>query len=176
MTLLWRLTGVSQVNLDSETRELLMDLMETPTAETFNEAQHRIFSLMAEDSFPRFLRSTYSQHLLKALWDKTRLKPTYHLVKNVFHYLNCPYRCTDHRRVWCSCVNVNVRNVFHRNFVFAVFMRTVQMFYLKSWSFNKISFFKRDMSALQCKCYNILTCLAYEGHTQIWKAEHRKGK
>ncbi|XP_056588229.1 regulator of G-protein signaling 5 isoform X1 [Triplophysa dalaica] len=56
-----------EVNLDSETREMLMDLMETPTAETFNEAQHRIFSLMAKDSFPRFLRSTNSQHPLKAL-------------------------------------------------------------------------------------------------------------
>ncbi|XP_055060185.1 regulator of G-protein signaling 16 [Misgurnus anguillicaudatus] len=49
-----------EVNLDSETREMLTDLMETPTAETFDEAQHRIFTLMAKDSFPRFLRSTYT--------------------------------------------------------------------------------------------------------------------
>lgn len=58
---------VFQVNLDSETREVLVDLMETPTAETFDEAQNRIFTLMAKDSFPRFLRSTYTQQPLKAL-------------------------------------------------------------------------------------------------------------
>uniref|UniRef100_A0A8C2CSL3 Si:ch211-196h16.12 n=1 Tax=Cyprinus carpio TaxID=7962 RepID=A0A8C2CSL3_CYPCA len=56
-----------EVNLDSETREVLMGLMEDPTADTFDEAQQRIFSLMAKDPFPRFLRSSYSQQPLKIL-------------------------------------------------------------------------------------------------------------
>ncbi|XP_073698308.1 regulator of G-protein signaling 4-like [Garra rufa] len=56
-----------EVNLDSETREALMGLMEDPTADTFGDAQQRIFSLMAKDSFPRFLRSSYSQQALKVL-------------------------------------------------------------------------------------------------------------
>ncbi|XP_052400772.1 regulator of G-protein signaling 5 [Carassius gibelio] len=56
-----------EVNLDSETREALMGLMEEPTADTFDEAQHRIFSLMAKDSFPRFLRSSFSQQPLRVL-------------------------------------------------------------------------------------------------------------
>ncbi|XP_077101917.1 regulator of G-protein signaling 5 isoform X2 [Siphateles boraxobius] len=46
-----------EVNLDSETREGLTGQMQEPTADTFDEAQHRIFSLMAKDSFPRFQRS-----------------------------------------------------------------------------------------------------------------------
>lgn len=56
-----------EVNLDSETREVLTGLMQEPTADTFDEAQHRIFSLMAKDSFPRFLRSSYSQQPLRVL-------------------------------------------------------------------------------------------------------------
>ncbi|XP_051994333.1 regulator of G-protein signaling 5 [Xyrauchen texanus] len=59
-----------EVNLDSETRESLMDL-EAPTADTFDEAQHRIFSLMAKDSFPRFMRSSYCKQPLKALQSTT---------------------------------------------------------------------------------------------------------
>ncbi|XP_026787713.2 regulator of G-protein signaling 4 isoform X1 [Pangasianodon hypophthalmus] len=54
-----------EVNLDSETREALMDRMDTPTAETFAEAQQRIFTLMAKDSFPRFLRSPYCQQTVR---------------------------------------------------------------------------------------------------------------
>ncbi|MED6278775.1 hypothetical protein CHARACLAT_027347 [Characodon lateralis] len=46
-----------EVNLDAETRESLLSLMDVPCADTFNKAQQRIYSLMAKDSFPRFLRS-----------------------------------------------------------------------------------------------------------------------
>ncbi|XP_043093947.1 regulator of G-protein signaling 5 [Puntigrus tetrazona] len=56
-----------EVNLDSETREALVGLMEEPAADTFLQAQRRIFSLMAKDSFPRFLRSSYSQQPLRVL-------------------------------------------------------------------------------------------------------------
>ncbi|XP_060755568.1 regulator of G-protein signaling 4 [Neoarius graeffei] len=48
-----------EVNLDSETREALMDRMDTPDANTFAEAQQYIFTLMAKDSFSRFLQSPY---------------------------------------------------------------------------------------------------------------------
>lgn len=47
----------SQVNLDAETREALLSESDSPGSDTFIEAQQRIFSLMAKDSFPRFLRS-----------------------------------------------------------------------------------------------------------------------
>ncbi|XP_068606603.1 regulator of G-protein signaling 5 [Brachionichthys hirsutus] len=40
-----------EVNLDAETREELLSEMD------FDRAQQRIYSLMAKDSFPRFLRS-----------------------------------------------------------------------------------------------------------------------
>ncbi|XP_061587764.1 regulator of G-protein signaling 5 isoform X1 [Cololabis saira] len=46
-----------EVNLDAETREALLSVMDSPCADTFNKAQQRIYSLMAVDSFPRFLRS-----------------------------------------------------------------------------------------------------------------------
>uniref|UniRef100_A0A673GH42 Si:ch211-196h16.12 n=1 Tax=Sinocyclocheilus rhinocerous TaxID=307959 RepID=A0A673GH42_9TELE len=52
---------------DESTPKALFD----PTADTFGEAQQRIFSLVAKDSFPRYLRSSYSQQPLK---HKTSLK------------------------------------------------------------------------------------------------------
>uniref|UniRef100_A0A3P9IUT7 Si:ch211-196h16.12 n=1 Tax=Oryzias latipes TaxID=8090 RepID=A0A3P9IUT7_ORYLA len=45
---------LEQVNLDAETREALLGVMESPSADSFLEAQQRIYSLMAKDSFPRF--------------------------------------------------------------------------------------------------------------------------
>uniref|UniRef100_A0A3B3RFQ3 Si:ch211-196h16.12 n=1 Tax=Paramormyrops kingsleyae TaxID=1676925 RepID=A0A3B3RFQ3_9TELE len=47
-----------EVNLDSETREALVRVIEDPRADAFDEAQQSIYSLMVKDSFPRFLRST----------------------------------------------------------------------------------------------------------------------
>ncbi|KAM4603293.1 regulator of G-protein signaling 5 [Polymixia lowei] len=49
-----------EVNLDAATREALLSVMDSPSVDTFNKAQQRIYSLMAKDSFPRFLRSTHS--------------------------------------------------------------------------------------------------------------------
>ncbi|XP_076001687.1 regulator of G-protein signaling 5 isoform X2 [Genypterus blacodes] len=48
-----------EVNLDAETREALLGVMDSPCAGTFTGAQQRIFTLMAKDSFPRFLRSAH---------------------------------------------------------------------------------------------------------------------
>lgn len=55
-----------EVNLDAETREGLLTVMDAPCADTFNTAQQRIFNLMAKDSFPRFLRSTYCMDTIRA--------------------------------------------------------------------------------------------------------------
>uniref|UniRef100_A0A3Q1J5F7 RGS domain-containing protein n=1 Tax=Anabas testudineus TaxID=64144 RepID=A0A3Q1J5F7_ANATE len=55
-----------EVNLDAETREALLRVIDSPCADTFNKAQQRIFSLMAKDSFPRFLRSHHCMEAIKA--------------------------------------------------------------------------------------------------------------
>ncbi|KAM4595687.1 regulator of G-protein signaling 5 [Fundulus diaphanus] len=55
-----------EVNLDAETREALLGVMDSPCADTFNEAQQRIYTLMAKDSFPRFLRSHHFAEAVKA--------------------------------------------------------------------------------------------------------------
>uniref|UniRef100_A0A3P9LTC2 Si:ch211-196h16.12 n=1 Tax=Oryzias latipes TaxID=8090 RepID=A0A3P9LTC2_ORYLA len=55
-----------EVNLDAETREALLGVMGSPSADSFLEAQQRIYSLMAKDSFPRFLRSQLCVEALKA--------------------------------------------------------------------------------------------------------------
>lgn len=55
-----------QVNLDAETREALLSVMDSLCADTFSKAQQRIYSLMAKDSFPRFLRSPHCMEAVKA--------------------------------------------------------------------------------------------------------------
>lgn len=56
----------TQVNLDAETREALLSVTDFPCADTFNDAQQRIYNLMAKDSFPRFLRSPQCMEAIKA--------------------------------------------------------------------------------------------------------------
>ncbi|XP_010740332.2 regulator of G-protein signaling 5 [Larimichthys crocea] len=55
-----------EVNLDAETREALLSVMDSVCANTFNNAQQRIYTLMAKDSFPRFLRSAHCMDAIKA--------------------------------------------------------------------------------------------------------------
>ncbi|XP_029364253.1 regulator of G-protein signaling 5 [Echeneis naucrates] len=55
-----------EVNLDAETKEALFSAMDSPCADTFKGAQQRIYSLMAKDSFPRFLRSQHCMVTIKA--------------------------------------------------------------------------------------------------------------
>ncbi|KAM9363585.1 regulator of G-protein signaling 5 [Symphorus nematophorus] len=55
-----------EVNLDAETREALLSVMDSLCANTFNEAQQRIYNLMAKDPFPRFLRSAHCMESIKA--------------------------------------------------------------------------------------------------------------
>ncbi|XP_073332246.1 regulator of G-protein signaling 5 [Pagrus major] len=54
-----------EVNLDAETREGLLAVMDSLCADTFDQAQQRIYSLMAKDSFPRFLRSAHCMEAIK---------------------------------------------------------------------------------------------------------------
>ncbi|KAJ8246226.1 hypothetical protein GJAV_G00265230 [Gymnothorax javanicus] len=54
-----------EVNLDAETREALTSMIKEPKSDTFDKAQQSIFSLMAKDSFPRFLRSSYCSGTLR---------------------------------------------------------------------------------------------------------------
>ncbi|XP_030285053.1 regulator of G-protein signaling 5 [Sparus aurata] len=55
-----------EVNLDAETRESLLAVMDSLCADTFDKAQQRIYSLMAKDSFPRFLRSAHCMEAIKS--------------------------------------------------------------------------------------------------------------
>lgn len=55
-----------EVNLDAETREALLSVTGSPRADTFSNAQQRIYNLMAKDSFPRFLRSPHCMEAIKA--------------------------------------------------------------------------------------------------------------
>ncbi|GAA6220205.1 regulator of G-protein signaling 5-like [Lates japonicus] len=55
-----------EVNLDAETREALLSVMDSPCADTFKRAQQGIYTLMAKDSFPRFLRSHHCMEAIKA--------------------------------------------------------------------------------------------------------------
>ncbi|XP_075895760.1 regulator of G-protein signaling 5 isoform X2 [Nelusetta ayraudi] len=58
--------ALQEVNLDAETREALLKAMDSVGADRFNEAQQRIYSLMAKDSFPRFLRSSQCTEAITA--------------------------------------------------------------------------------------------------------------
>ncbi|XP_041789096.1 regulator of G-protein signaling 5 [Chelmon rostratus] len=55
-----------EVNLDAETREAVLSVVDSLCADTFDKAQKRIYSLMAKDSFPRFLRSPQCMEAIKA--------------------------------------------------------------------------------------------------------------
>ncbi|XP_063128014.1 regulator of G-protein signaling 21 isoform X1 [Rattus norvegicus] len=46
-----------EINIDFSTRDLISRNIAEPTPKCFDEAQKLIYSLMAKDSFPRFLKS-----------------------------------------------------------------------------------------------------------------------
>ncbi|KAG9351060.1 hypothetical protein JZ751_024950, partial [Albula glossodonta] len=54
-----------EVNIDHETRGITKSNLEKPTSSCFDLAQHKIYTLMEKDSYPRFLRSAAYQDLLK---------------------------------------------------------------------------------------------------------------
>ncbi|PWS21365.1 hypothetical protein DKP78_23950, partial [Enterococcus faecium] len=46
-----------EVNLDSKTRELTLQLLQAPSHTSLSMAQKRIYSLLDTDCYPRFLQS-----------------------------------------------------------------------------------------------------------------------
>lgn len=47
-----------EVNLDSKTRDLTIQLLQAPSHTSLNHAQKRIYSLLDTDCYPRFLQSS----------------------------------------------------------------------------------------------------------------------
>lgn len=54
-----------QINIDFHTRNHISQNISEPTLSCFDDAQRLIYSLMAKDSFPRFLRSKEYKELAK---------------------------------------------------------------------------------------------------------------
>ncbi|NXI67578.1 RGS21 protein, partial [Anseranas semipalmata] len=54
-----------EINIDFHTRNHISQNISEPTLSCFDDAQKLIYSLMAKDSFPRFLRSKEYKELLK---------------------------------------------------------------------------------------------------------------
>ncbi|XP_053065700.1 regulator of G-protein signaling 21 [Acinonyx jubatus] len=53
-----------EINIDFSTRDLISKNIAEPTLKCFDEAQKLIYSLMAKDSFPRFLKSEIYKKLV----------------------------------------------------------------------------------------------------------------
>ncbi|XP_015253397.1 PREDICTED: regulator of G-protein signaling 1-like [Cyprinodon variegatus] len=54
-----------EVNLDSKTRDLTLQLLQAPSHTSLLPAQKRVYSLLDTDCYPRFLQSSIYQSLLK---------------------------------------------------------------------------------------------------------------
>ncbi|NWQ76582.1 RGS21 protein, partial [Columbina picui] len=54
-----------EINIDFQTKNHIAQNMSEPTLSCFDDAQRLIYSLMAKDSFPRFLRSEEYKELVK---------------------------------------------------------------------------------------------------------------
>ncbi|XP_074207552.1 regulator of G-protein signaling 21 [Camelus bactrianus] len=55
-----------EINIDFSTRDLISKNISEPTLKCFDEAQKLIYSLMAKDSFPRFLKSEIYKQLVNS--------------------------------------------------------------------------------------------------------------
>ncbi|MEQ2284873.1 hypothetical protein AMECASPLE_025993 [Ameca splendens] len=53
-----------EINIDHETRDITKANMQDPSPSCFDQAQHRIYMLMAKDCYPRFLHSPAYRDLL----------------------------------------------------------------------------------------------------------------
>ena len=53
-----------QINIDFCTRDHITQTISEPTLQCFDDAQRLIYSLMAKDSFPRFLKSEAYKELV----------------------------------------------------------------------------------------------------------------
>nr|XP_028587848.1 regulator of G-protein signaling 21 [Podarcis muralis] len=54
-----------EINIDFNTRDHITQTISEPTLQCFDDAQSLIYSLMAKDSFPRFLKSEAYKELTK---------------------------------------------------------------------------------------------------------------
>ncbi|XP_008115103.1 regulator of G-protein signaling 21 [Anolis carolinensis] len=54
-----------EINIDFSTRDHITQTISEPTLQCFDDAQRLIYSLMAKDSFPRFLKSEAYKELAK---------------------------------------------------------------------------------------------------------------
>ncbi|NWQ71251.1 RGS21 protein, partial [Neopipo cinnamomea] len=59
-----------QINIDFHTKNDISQNISEPTLSCFDDAQRLIYSLMAKDSFPRFLRSEVYKELVKKHQDR----------------------------------------------------------------------------------------------------------
>uniref|UniRef100_A0A3B3Y502 RGS domain-containing protein n=1 Tax=Poecilia mexicana TaxID=48701 RepID=A0A3B3Y502_9TELE len=72
-----------EVNIDHETRDITKANLQDPSPSCFDQAQHRIYMLMAKDCYPRFLHSPVYRDLLCQAKPSTKPTNLPHLVKKV---------------------------------------------------------------------------------------------
>ncbi|NWW22925.1 RGS21 protein, partial [Falcunculus frontatus] len=61
-----------EINIDFHTKNDISENISEPTLSCFDAAQRSIYSLMAKDSFPRFLRSEVYKELVKKHQDRNQ--------------------------------------------------------------------------------------------------------
>ncbi|KAG8436377.1 hypothetical protein GDO86_007467 [Hymenochirus boettgeri] len=61
-----------EINIDFQTRENIIQTMQDPSFSCFGAAQKRVYSLMENNSYPRFLQSEFYQELCKPVPQITR--------------------------------------------------------------------------------------------------------
>uniref|UniRef100_A0A8C0X8G8 RGS domain-containing protein n=1 Tax=Castor canadensis TaxID=51338 RepID=A0A8C0X8G8_CASCN len=61
-----------EVNLDFHTKEVITKSITQPTLHTFDAAQSRVYQLMEQDSYPRFLKSDIYIHLVEGRSQRPR--------------------------------------------------------------------------------------------------------
>lgn len=65
----------SQINLDFHTKNAIIQSLQDPTATSFLAAQKKVYSLMENNSYPRFIHSDLFKELCEAAGgDSKRIK------------------------------------------------------------------------------------------------------
>ncbi|NXA61975.1 RGS21 protein, partial [Mohoua ochrocephala] len=67
-----RADAPKEINIDFHTKNNISENISEPTLSCFDAAQRSIYSLMAKDSFPRFLRSEVYKELVKKHQDRNQ--------------------------------------------------------------------------------------------------------
>ncbi|XP_077573192.1 regulator of G-protein signaling 16 [Stigmatopora nigra] len=71
-----------EINIDHETRDITKANMHSPSPCCFDQAQHRIYMLMAKDCYPRFLRSQAFRDIVRQAKPSTKSTKQPQLRKN----------------------------------------------------------------------------------------------